>query len=133
MEVEIAPGIYLTKRPAEAAEDRKRQLHEQAVAALKANPHDYYEYLNQEIATVTRQIELLKYSNQEMQQHSQEDPVFEDAIKENIQILGRNEKRKLDLGQELKILGAQLGIAAEPEVGRAEKVSDQQQTEGVFL
>ena len=109
MEVEIAPGIYLSKRPADQAADRTKHLQQQAIAALKSNPHKYYEYLVNEKAAMNRQIELLKYSNQEMR-NAESDPVFESAIKENIAILARNEAKMKDLTLEIKNLGMQLGI-----------------------
>ena len=130
MEVEIAPGIYLTKKPSEQAQQRTHLLHEQAVLKLKQNPNDYYAYLQQELQRVSKQIQVLKYSNNEMQEHLNEDKVFEQSIKENLEILIKVEKRHQDLSLELKVLGAQLGIK---QTDLEPKVQQVEVAEGVFL
>ncbi|KAJ3274210.1 hypothetical protein HDV01_003283 [Terramyces sp. JEL0728] len=83
MEVEIAPGIYLTKRKSELNPMQKAQQEQKQF--LESDPKAYYEYLSGQIHITERAINQLEYSNKEMFEHDPNDPDF---IEVNIVDLG---------------------------------------------
>lgn len=82
MEVEIAPGIYLTKRTSELNQMQKAQQEQKQF--LESDPKAHYEYLSAQIHITERAINQLEYSNKEMFEHDPNDPVFIEVCLVNV-------------------------------------------------
>ncbi|KAJ3319575.1 hypothetical protein HDV06_006223 [Boothiomyces sp. JEL0866] len=130
MEVEIAPGIYLTKRTSELNKMQKAQQEQKQF--LESDPKAHYEYLSAQINITERAINQLEYSNKEMFEHDPNDPVFIEAIAENIIVIDRQRVHLQEMEKKKNELAASLGICLKEELENKEFVIEGDANE-VFL
>jgi uncharacterized Fe-S cluster-containing protein len=74
-EVELAPGIYLTKRKP-SAKEAQEELLKNTLSQMADNPVGHLEYLKDQIQRLEKAIEQLDYSNKEMHEADPTDPVY---------------------------------------------------------
>jgi hypothetical protein len=74
-EVELAPGIYLTKKKPTEEEVAKEQL-QKTLQQLEGDPKAHLEFLKDQILRTEKAIDQLQYSNKAMHDADPTDPVF---------------------------------------------------------
>ncbi|KAJ3306257.1 hypothetical protein HDV03_000177 [Kappamyces sp. JEL0829] len=114
-EVEIAPGIYLTKKadPATVAlaqSAARMEMERKAMEALEANPKAYLEWLGHQAMRLENSLEKLEYSNREMMLADAEDAVFKEAVQENLVVMQRQRLQVVDYKKKMTEISRQLGV-----------------------
>ncbi|KAI8902812.1 hypothetical protein BC833DRAFT_571694 [Globomyces pollinis-pini] len=138
-EIEIAPGIYLTKKadlpkkPTAIAEIQKANKE-----FLQSNPKEYYEYLLNENKSLERSIEMLEFSNKEMFDQDENDPIYIESIAENIIVIERQQAAIVANQKKVKQLASTLGICFQEVVNTNESNdvngdADMNTEDGVYL
>jgi hypothetical protein len=74
-EVELAPGIYLTKKKPTEEELAKEQL-QKTLQQLEGDPKAHLEFLKDQILRIEKAVEQLQYSNKAMHEADPSDPVY---------------------------------------------------------
>ncbi|KAJ3034962.1 hypothetical protein HDV00_004503 [Rhizophlyctis rosea] len=116
-EVEIAPGIYLTKyvpKPSTSTTSPQpppTQPTSLASTLLSSSPAETAAHIQEEITRLRRSVELLLRSNQEMKEAdpSSQDPIFVEAITENTAVISRQLYQIRKYEEELQKLGLGAG------------------------
>ena len=143
-EVELAPGIYLTKRVSNNSSAISTKEVETEGAELKhreyleQHPKDHYEWIKVQINRIENSLSKLSYSNKEMLAIDAADPDFVEAVEENIIIMEKQRKIVDEYKKKARELAASLGVCfQELEIKPFEKPSqgmieeDEESPEGV--
>ena len=152
-EVELAPGIFLTKRVADHSSTKTKEIETEAVKQVSSNlegkhrefleqhPKEHYEWIKAEIYRIENSLAKLEYSNREMLAVDDTDPDFTEAVKENLIIMERQRIAVHDYKKKARELASTLGVCfQESEEKQFEKPSSEEiiddlehSAEGVYL
>ncbi|TPX64756.1 hypothetical protein SpCBS45565_g05681 [Spizellomyces sp. 'palustris'] len=124
-EVEIAPGIYLTRKG-----PQPKPISPLGTQDVGAAVQDNAEFLQQETARLRRSVELLLRSNQEMRDSDPGDPDFVQAIDENVAVIERQIQLVRKYEDRIKQL---LGDAAPPNGSAGGRGCDRELVDGTWV
>jgi hypothetical protein len=144
-EVQLAPGIYLTKKkePATIAlsqEANRARLEREAMLVLESNPKAHLDWLKQKVQNLENTLRMLHYSNEEILKVDPNlaDEEFKEAIDGNI-ICIKNQKEKLkEHKKKVFEISKQLGICMaetlqDHELDSNHEEPDSKEEEGIYL
>jgi hypothetical protein len=134
-EVELAPGIYLTKRSTPTVPNDMQEELKKKMEYLEANPKEYIEYLKAEIKRVDGILVKLEYSNKEMLMADPTDKIFIESIAENKVIIQRNQVYVQEMKMKLNKIATSLGICLQQEylIQESKDIVVEQVDQGYYL
>ena len=153
-EVELAPGIYLTKmKPSSTTTANPQTMSKKGLEMetvgdaekkqqqfLEQNPKEHYEWIKAQIHRIQNALSKLEYSNKEMMAVDPHDVDFLEAVKENVEIMQKQKKMVENYKKQAKELAEGLGLCFQEMeqaafVKPSATVEDQDtlDTEGVYL
>jgi hypothetical protein len=121
-EVELAPGIYLTKmKPSSSSSanpqtvsskglEMNREAEKKQQEFLEQHPKEHYEWIKAQIHRIQNALSKLEYSNKEMLEVDPTDQDFLDAVKENLEIMEKQRQMVENYKKQAKELASTLGL-----------------------
>jgi hypothetical protein len=112
-EVQLAPGIYLTKK--KSVQEQHHDSLKKTLEQMSDNPKVHLEFLQEQIRRTKKAIEQLDYSNKAMHEADPTDPVYIEAIAENLVIIERQQLFIDDLKAKATQVASVLGVCLQEE------------------
>jgi hypothetical protein len=145
-EIELAPGIYLTKMSKKAdpvaleKADETKEAERTHMEFLEQHPKEHFEWIKAQIFRIGNSLEKLEYSNKEMLAVDPTDVDFVEAVNENIVIMERQRKVMDTYKKQAQELAQKLGLCFQDYVavnvaerGSAADQSEEMEEGGVYL